>query len=173
MMPNKEWFHTYRSVDSGSVLMGNDASCRVTGIGNIKIKMYDGMIRTLGDVRHVPDLRKNLISLGTLDGNGYNYRSEGGIMKVGKGAMTVMKGQNLAGNIYKLLGTTIVGGVAAVESESDSAALWHMRLGHMSERGMAELHKRGLLKGIKTCKLRSEEHTSELQSHSDLVCRLL
>src|SRR4051812_10294751 len=28
-----------------------------------------------------------------------------------------------------------------------------MRLGHMSERGMAELHKRGLLKGIKTCKL--------------------
>ena len=153
MTPNKEWFHTYRAVDSGSVLMGNDASCKVTGIGNIKIKMYDGMIRTLGDVRHVPDLRKNLISLGTLDGNGYNYRSEGGIMKVGKGVMTVMKGQKLAGNIYKLLGTTIVGGVAAVESESDSAALWHMRLGHMSERGMAELHKRGLLKGIKTCKL--------------------
>src|SRR5437588_5808625 len=24
-----------------------------------------------------------------------------------------------------------------------------------------------------TCELRSEEHTSELQSHSDLVCRLL
>src|SRR3954449_11593050 len=27
--------------------------------------------------------------------------------------------------------------------------------------------------GCKTCALRSEEHTSELQSHSHLVCRLL
>src|SRR3954468_21500631 len=43
MMPNKDWFHTYRSVDSDSVLMGNDASYKVTGIGDIKIKMYDGM----------------------------------------------------------------------------------------------------------------------------------
>ena len=70
-----------------------------------------------------------------------------------KGVMTVMKGQKLAVNIYKLLGTTIVGGVATVESESDNTVLWHMRLGHMGERGMMELHKRNLLKGIKTCKL--------------------
>ena len=28
-----------------------------------------------------------------------------------------------------------------------------MRLGHMGERGMMELQKRNLLKGIKTCKL--------------------
>src|SRR5260221_3794325 len=27
--------------------------------------------------------------------------------------------------------------------------------------------------GVTLCVLRSEEHTSELQSHSDLVCRLL
>src|SRR3954449_13100605 len=27
--------------------------------------------------------------------------------------------------------------------------------------------------GVQTCALRSEEHTSELQSHSHLVCRLL
>jgi len=31
--------------------------------------------------------------------------------------------------------------------------LWHMRLGHLSERGMTELHKRNLLHGVKTCKL--------------------
>src|SRR3954462_139199 len=27
--------------------------------------------------------------------------------------------------------------------------------------------------GVKTCALRSEEHTSELQSHDNIVCRLL
>ena len=91
--------------------------------------------------------------MGTLDCNGFSYKSTSGVMKVSKGAMIVMKGQKLVGNIYKLLGTTIVGGVATAESKSDSTVLWHMRLGHMGERGMMELHKRNLLKGIKTCKL--------------------
>ena len=40
-----------------------------------------------------------------------------------------------------------------VEFESESTVLWHMWLGHMGERGMMELHKRNLLKGIKICKL--------------------
>ena len=56
---NKDWFDIYRLVNSGSVLMGNDASCKVIGIGNIRIKMFDGVVRTLCDVMHVPDLRKN------------------------------------------------------------------------------------------------------------------
>ena len=71
--------------------MGNDASCKVAGIGNIIIKMFDGVVRTLCDVRHVSDLRKNLISLGTLDCNGFSYKSTNGVMKVSKGAMRVMK----------------------------------------------------------------------------------
>ena len=51
------------------------------------------------------------------------------------------------------MGTTIVGGATTVEPELDSSTLWHMRLGHMGERGMIKLHKRKILKGIKTCKL--------------------
>ena len=123
MTPNKDWFNTCRSVNSCSVLMGNDTSCQVAGIGNIKIKMSDGVVRTVCDVRHVPDLRNNLISLGTLDCNGFSYKSTSEVMKVSKGAMTMMKWQKLAGNIYKLLDTTIVGGIATVESESNSTAL--------------------------------------------------
>ena len=65
----------------------------------------------------------------------------------------MMKEHKLARNIYKLMGATIVGGVAIVESELDNTTLWRMRLGHMGEHGMMELHKRKLLKGIKTCKL--------------------
>ena len=128
--------------------MVNDASCRVLRIGNIGVKMFDGVIRTLCDVRHVHDMRKNLISLGTIDGNGFYYKFANGAMKVSKGVLTVMKGQKLTWNIYKLVGTTIIDGVVIVESELDSIALWHM-----GERGVMEFHKRKLLKGIKTCKL--------------------
>uniref|UniRef100_A0A2N9GSE2 CCHC-type domain-containing protein n=1 Tax=Fagus sylvatica TaxID=28930 RepID=A0A2N9GSE2_FAGSY len=152
--PHRNWFDTYRSINCGSVRMGNDATCTIIGMGTIKIKMSDGVVRTLEEVRHIPDMRKNLISLGTLDSKGYSYKSENGIMKVSKGAMVVMTGQKISSNVYKLLGNTILGGVAAVaESEDDDTLLWHMRLGHMSERGMRELHKRNLLTGIKSCKL--------------------
>jgi hypothetical protein len=153
--PNREWFDTYRSVNCGNVRMGNDASCEVIGIGTIKIRMFDGVVRTLSEVRHVPDLRKNLISLGTLDSNGCEYRTGGGVMKVTKGALVIMKGTKIAGNIYRLIGTSVVGGVAAATTtdDTDDTMLWHMRLGHMGERGMLELHKRNLLKGIKSCKL--------------------
>ena len=72
--------------------MGNDASCKIVGMRNIKIKMFDGVVRMLCDVRYIPDLRKNLISLGTLDSNGFSYKFASGVMKVSKGVMTVMKG---------------------------------------------------------------------------------
>jgi hypothetical protein len=122
--------------------MGNDATCTIIGMGTIKIKMSDGVVRTLEEVRHIPDMRNNLILLGTLDSKGYSYKSENEIMKVSKGAMVVMTGQKISSNVYKLLGNTILGGVAAVaESEDDDTLLWHMRLGHMSERGLRECTK--------------------------------
>uniref|UniRef100_A0A2N9HFB8 CCHC-type domain-containing protein n=1 Tax=Fagus sylvatica TaxID=28930 RepID=A0A2N9HFB8_FAGSY len=148
--PHRSWFDTYRLVNCSFVRMDNDASCKVIGIGTIKIKMFDNVVRTLGEVRHVPEMKKNLISLGTLDSKGYSYKSEHGIMNVSKGAMVVMRGQKKSGNIYKLLGSTILGKVAAIsEFEDDDTLLWHMRLRHMSERGMRELHKRNLLAGIR------------------------
>ena len=93
MTPHKNWFNTYRSVNCDSVGMGNDSTCIIIGMGTIKVKMSDGVVRTLEEVRHIPDMKKNLISLGTLDSKGYNYKFENGIMKVSKGAMVVMTGQ--------------------------------------------------------------------------------
>ena len=51
----------------GVVLMGNNMSYKVIGIGTVRIKMHDGVVRTLIEVWHILDLKKNLISLGTLD----------------------------------------------------------------------------------------------------------
>ncbi|CAL9020877.1 unnamed protein product, partial [Prunus brigantina] len=57
--------------------------------------------------------------------------------------------------LYRLCGTTITGGAAVSTSKDsdDETQLWHLRLGHMSERGMQELHNRKLLKGVQSCKL--------------------
>ena len=81
--------------------MENDAPCKIIGIGSIKIKMYDSIVRTLTEVRHVLDFKKNLISLSTLDAKGYRYSGEGGVLKVSKGTLVVLKGQ-LSHGIYTL-----------------------------------------------------------------------
>jgi hypothetical protein len=58
MTPNRDWFDTYRSVNSSIVTMGNGAHCKFTDIGNIRIKMFDGVVRKLYEVRHVPEVEK-------------------------------------------------------------------------------------------------------------------
>jgi len=50
--------------------MGNDVVCKTVGIVNIRIRMFDGQVRTLMNVRYVPDLKKNLLLLGALEAQG-------------------------------------------------------------------------------------------------------
>ncbi|XP_060965483.1 uncharacterized protein LOC133034417 [Cannabis sativa] len=75
MCPYKECFDTYKAYDGCTVLMDNDSSSKVVRIGTVKVKMFDGVVRKLTDVRHVPTLRRSLISLGALD-------TRGGVVKV-------------------------------------------------------------------------------------------
>lgn len=75
MSPNRVWFNEYTRIDGGKVMMGNDHKCQVIGIGSITLRSYDGTLRTLNNVRHIPELKRNLISLGTLDDEGLEYRS--------------------------------------------------------------------------------------------------
>ncbi|KAG8478472.1 hypothetical protein CXB51_028273 [Gossypium anomalum] len=136
MSPNRDWFITYEIVSQGVVFMGNNASCKITGVGTIKGKIIDGVVRTLSDERHVLELKRNLISLSTLDSKGYRYTTESG-------------------------GSTVTGDAAVASfslPDDDITKLWHMRLGHMSENGIAKLSKRRLLDGQGICKVKFYEH---------------
>ena len=81
----------------GVVLMGNNASCMVAGIGTVRIKMFDRVVLTLGDIRHVPDLKRNLTFLSTLNTKGCKYTCEGGVLKISEGALVVMKVKGFRG----------------------------------------------------------------------------
>ncbi|GKB97749.1 transposable element [Tanacetum coccineum] len=60
-----ELFVTYDEFDDGHVFMGM-IHLQSLLYWNKSINDHDGVVRTLTDVRHVPDLKKNLISLGAL-----------------------------------------------------------------------------------------------------------
>ena len=69
----QEWFSSYKSGEFGLAYVGDDTDYRVAGVGDIKIKMFDGVERMLRGVRHVPGLRRNLISLGVLHDGGMEF----------------------------------------------------------------------------------------------------
>ena len=111
-------------------------------------------------MRYVLGVKRNLISLGTLDAQGFRLVAEGGVMKVTKGAYVSLKGR-LVGSLYVLDGKVIVGSAAAVASTDntrDDTQLWHMRMGHMSEKGLRILSSKGKLAERGIAKLEFCEH---------------
>ena len=117
-------------------------------VGSAKIKTHDGLENILSNVRHVLELKRNLISLGMLDQHGFSWKGE----KVSKGSLVVMKDKIL----YLLQGSTVTGMEATVKNSSVS--LWDKRLGHVSERGLHELEKQGLFGSEKLGGLDFFEH---------------
>ena len=65
--PDERLFEDYKEINEGQVLLGNNKPCKVIGIGSMTIKTHDGIERILSSVRNVPELKRNLISLGMLD----------------------------------------------------------------------------------------------------------
>jgi len=66
-------------------------SCKTNDIGSIKIRTRGDIIRTLYNIRHVPDLKKKLISLSTLFSNGFKFSTEDEILRISKFSLVVMK----------------------------------------------------------------------------------
>jgi len=50
MIPNRDWFHTYEPISKVSMFIGNNHALEMDGIDIIKLKMYDGSIRTISKV---------------------------------------------------------------------------------------------------------------------------
>ena len=65
-------FSSYRAEDHDFVKMGNEGACRVVGIGDVRLITSTGCRLVLRDVRHVLEVRLNLMSAGQLDDDSYH-----------------------------------------------------------------------------------------------------
>ncbi|KAL1543753.1 hypothetical protein AAHA92_20688 [Salvia divinorum] len=155
MCPNRSWFQEMKEA-SGSVLLGNNHVCKVRGIGMVKLKMHDGSIKMLGDVRYIPEIKRNLVSLGMLELKGYTFTSARGKMEVKKGQQTLMVAER-RNSLYYLMAEAVVAGDSNSAMDNDMK-LWHERLGHPAEGSVRELMKSGLIPGDAATKLDPCEH---------------
>jgi len=147
MTLHRDWFYTNEPVLEGFVFMENDHALKIVGVGTIKIKMFDGYVRTLQGIRHAKGLKKNFLSIGQLDNLGCKTHIEGGILKVIKGFVVVIKAEKIVTNLYMLIGDTLqeVEALVASTNQEETTMMWHRKLGHMSEHGLMILVKRNLI----------------------------
>ncbi|GKC36281.1 retrovirus-related pol polyprotein from transposon TNT 1-94 [Tanacetum coccineum] len=105
MTPMLDILFDFLECDGGSVQLGDNRECKIRGIGKVRLQLKDGSSFALHNVRYILELKRNLISLGTLEKEGYTVKMQSGKIKLN----------------------------ASVKEKDSLAQVWHKRLGHMSE----------------------------------------
>ena len=62
--PHREIIPNYVAGDFGKVYLADGSFLDVVGMGNVGILLPNGFVWLLEKVRHIPELRRNLISVG-------------------------------------------------------------------------------------------------------------
>ena len=87
--------------------LGNGGKMKVEGIGSVKMKLYDGAIRTFSNVRFVPSVVVNIISIWEMTSQRYKYVGSKWGCKVYKGRHLVLQGQKNKGSFCYLDGQAL------------------------------------------------------------------
>ncbi|GJU56975.1 hypothetical protein Tco_1234741 [Tanacetum coccineum] len=89
MTPMLDILFDFLECDGDNVQLGDNRECKIKGIGKVRVQLKDGSSFVLHNVRYILELKRNLISLGTLEKKGI-YRkiavgkSQGGTKGAGK-----------------------------------------------------------------------------------------
>jgi hypothetical protein len=142
----REIFENYVAGDFGKVYLADGSPLDIVGMGDVRIRSHSDSVWKLKKVRHVPKLTRNLISVGQLDDEGHAINFHGGKWKISIGARIVARGCK-TDTLYM---TTNTRDTVAIADASVDSNLWHLRLGHMSEKGMKVLLSNGKLPELKS-----------------------
>ncbi|GKA58295.1 hypothetical protein Tco_0757483 [Tanacetum coccineum] len=107
----RDFLYDFKGFDGSSVQLGDNRTCTIKGTGEVKIQLHDGSSFILEDVRYVPGLIRSLISLGTLEKEGYTMKMQMGRIKVIKGCRVIMTGIRKKNCVYTLEAKVITFGV--------------------------------------------------------------
>lgn len=102
------------------------------------------IVRELKDVRFIAALKKNSISVSVLETEDYNATIDDDKIKFINGVMLILQGVRLH-NLYYLKRSKS-DELNISEAHGDTIKLWYIRLGHVGEKFLQILMKRGLLK---------------------------
>nr|GEU92943.1 hypothetical protein [Tanacetum cinerariifolium] len=122
MTPRRDLLFNFKEFNGGTGLLGGNRACAIRETRKVRVQMKDGSSFVLENVRYIPELKRNLISLGTLDREGYTMKLHNGRVKAESGEASV-----------------------GIQEKESLAQVWHKRLAHISEAGLHELERKDVL----------------------------
>ncbi|RVW61571.1 Retrovirus-related Pol polyprotein from transposon TNT 1-94 [Vitis vinifera] len=125
----ENFFTSYTSDDFGSVRMGNDDLAKAIGMRDVRLETSNGTMLILKNVKHIPDIRMNLISIGKLDDEGLYNTFLDSQWKLTRGSMVVAKRKKYS-SLYLMQARVIDSSINAVNDDG-TIELWHNKLDHM------------------------------------------
>ncbi|GKB83596.1 hypothetical protein Tco_0950491 [Tanacetum coccineum] len=115
---------------AGRLLLGDNMECKIRGIGKVRVQLKDGSSFVLHNVRYTPELKRNVISLRTLEKEGYIIKLQSGKIKVINGSRVVLSVTRRDNCVYSLDGHVVADELnASVEEKDNLAHVLHKRLG--------------------------------------------
>jgi hypothetical protein len=133
--------------------MGNRDTSTIVSKGTICVETSIGCKLALENVRHVPDIRLNLLSVGKLEDIGLGSYFGEGKWKLTKGSLILARGAKQG--CHYVTKTKLCKTEVNIAERDSSIELWHKRLGYMSEKGLHSLARKDFLPELKGMTLRS------------------
>jgi hypothetical protein len=134
-----EWFRDVKNLEKpGYVKTRDDTAHPIVHIGNVPITMQDGKIKYLSNVLHVPNITKNLVSIGQMIEQGLQvqFNRDGCYVKDFKDKCRLVAKCKRVGRMLSLdvsmpkVEATMFTQGAGVVADMD---IWHKRIGHVNE----------------------------------------
>ncbi|GJT88403.1 zinc finger, CCHC-type containing protein [Tanacetum coccineum] len=101
----RDYLFDFEKYDGGNILLSDGKECCVRGTCKVQVQMRDGSSFVLDNVMYVPKLRRNLISLGTLEKEDFTVKMQG---KIKPGMSNVLWAEDTTMSTYLVNNVTII-----------------------------------------------------------------
>lgn len=133
-----------------TVKLGDNSRLAAKGKGKVKVQTKSSSVHIISDVFFVPNLKKNLISVGQLQENGYDVSIKHGICRILDSNLGLIAEAKMTANkLFPLhvqdIGSTNFYFSAKLDSQ---AWLWHYRYGHLNYGGLKLLQQKKIVSGL-------------------------
>ncbi|GJR39598.1 retrovirus-related pol polyprotein from transposon TNT 1-94 [Tanacetum coccineum] len=120
MTPRRDFLFDFKEFNGGTILLDDNRAYAIMGTRKVRVQMKDGSSFVLENVHYIPELKRNLISLGTMDREGYTMKLHNGRVKVIKGSLMVLSGTMKENCMYHLDGYAESGEASVSIQEKES-----------------------------------------------------
>lgn len=135
----REVLDSMKEENDEEVTIGDDSTHPVKGVGTCTIKLNSSVSLQVRGVLYVPGIKRNLVSISTLEDNGYRVTFMDNKVLAWPKNSSIKKAKTTGqrqGYLYELCTKP---NLALIHETIDANEIWHRRLGHLSFRALSSM----------------------------------